>query len=345
MNPMRSIPVAILLAAAAQAQGILQISIGIRETDASAGTFTNIGGNGGTVGGIEFVAQDQQTLVLDGTWQQFTFNIATDPLVGFAGTTANGILDGTFGVLEHVRILNSGGVTDPISLWIDDIVDTTATLGPVTVSDFEGYSSGSEVTFQEPPFSGSTSTHVLPSGTSGIANHIASRSSSCRCNFQFVDGTTTRWVRLTTFGALSLPNPSIRFDDQSVVTFWMRGGVAGEDLGSQGPGTSVAEIIGTGLNAGQSSFYYTSGTAPISIGLMGISWYGRPDFPLYGGNLVSGTGLVKALMVFSDINGRTQLPLVPFGAQLDFVLQTAFLDPAQPQGFSFTNAVRAHFGP
>src|SRR5690606_29366628 len=93
-----SMLLALGLASTASAQ--LAISIGIRETAAGGGSFTSIGADGGSLGGIEWVNRDAQTLVLDGTWQQFTFNIATDPLTGFAGTTANSVLDGAFGVLE-----------------------------------------------------------------------------------------------------------------------------------------------------------------------------------------------------------------------------------------------------
>lgn len=339
----RTIPLVLLLTAAVHAQGTVQISIGIRETAQGGGAFSAIGGNGGSLGGIEFVARDVQTLVLDGTWQQFTFNITTDPLLAFAGTTANGVLEGAYGTLEHVRVLNNTGIMTPITLWIDDVTNTTTTTSPVTFGDFEGFASGTEVMFQEPSFSGSTSANVITGSTSGVDNRVAARTSSCRSDFQFIDGTTTRWVRLTTFNTGNLGNPLIRFDNQSVLTFWMRGGTAQEDLGSQGPGPAIAEIVGSGLGAGQSSIFYTAGGPPGSLGVHAFSAFGMPDLPLFGGNVVCGVGLLATNIVFADATGRTQMFLAPFGLPADFVLQAAFFDSTQPQGLTFTNAVRAVF--
>jgi hypothetical protein len=217
-----------LMAVAADAQ-TLAISIGIRETQAGGGPPGAIGSNGGTLGGIEFVNLDGQTLTLDGTWQTFTFNFQNDPLTAFAGTTANSLYDGTYGVLEHVRIRNSNGITAPIRLWIDNIVNTTAAGGPQTVSNFEGFPNGTEVTFQEPNFSGSTSANLLPGGTSLTTDTMAIEGlASDEINMQFVDNTNTRWVRLTTFGTPNLPNPLIEFANGNTLTLQIKGIVVPE---------------------------------------------------------------------------------------------------------------------
>lgn len=217
-------------AMAAQAQ-TMAISIGIRETVAGGGPVVPIGENGGTLGGIEFVNLDGQSLVLDGTWQTFTFNFQNDPLTAFAGTTANSLYDGTRGVLEMVRIRNSSGVTQPVTLWIDHIVNTTAAGGPTVVSDFEGFPVGSEVTFQEPGFSGSTAANVLPGSSSLVTDQeFFLGAQSDELNMQFVDATDTRWVRLTTFGTPNLPNPAIDFANGSSLTFAMKGVVVPEPV-------------------------------------------------------------------------------------------------------------------
>lgn len=340
----RTVSLALALAAATTAQGTLQISLGIRETEAGGGTFSTIGGDGGELGGIEFVNRDAQTLTLDGTWQQFTFNITTDPLIGFAGASANGVLDGTFGTLEHVRVLNSTGITDPITLWIDDVTDTTLTGGAVNFGDFEGFASGTEVMFQEPGFSGSTAANLMMGSTSGVDNLVASRTSSCRFDFQFIDNLGTRWVRLTTFRAINQRNPQIRLDDQSVVTFWMRGGVCQESLGSQGPGTAIAEMCGPGLRMGQTSVYYTAGAPAGAPGALAISLFGQPDLPIFGGNLVSALGVLIPVTIGADGNGRFSLPVSGTGAVADLVLQSLFFDTTQAQNFTFTNALHARFG-
>jgi hypothetical protein len=189
------------LAAVAQE---LQISIGIRES----GTTEPIGGNGGSSGGIEWVNLDGQTLTLDGTWQTFTFDFASDTLTGFAGTNANGTLDTTRGTLENIRIRNSGGVTGPITLYIDDIVN-----GSTTVTDFESFTVGTEAVFQEPRFSGSTGANLalLPNASLVSADMAFSGTQSDRIDFAFVDDDPAKWLRLTTFNTPNMPNPAIDF--------------------------------------------------------------------------------------------------------------------------------------
>src|SRR5687767_844075 len=107
--------------ASAEAQ-TFAVSIGVRET----GTSAAIGANGGTAGGIEWINLDGLTLTANNTWQQFTFNFGTDTVTAFAGATANGVLDGTRGTLEHIRIRNTSSTLNPITMFIDDMVNTVA---------------------------------------------------------------------------------------------------------------------------------------------------------------------------------------------------------------------------
>lgn len=202
----------------------LQISLAIRET----GTAAGIGENGGTAGGIEFVNLDGQTLYLDGTWQQFSWHLPTATLTAFAGATANGILEGSAGVIEHLRIRSTGGA-GPFTLWMDDIANSyrpSPVVPPTTVNfgSFEGYADGAEVIFQEPSFSGSTSGNVLPGSVSGVDNTVAyTGNASYKVEYGFVDADPSRWVRLTTFNTPNLPNPTIYFDRDSTVTMWIKG--------------------------------------------------------------------------------------------------------------------------
>ncbi|MCB0826730.1 MAG: PEP-CTERM sorting domain-containing protein [Armatimonadetes bacterium] len=208
-----------LLAIAAISSADLSISIGIRETGATGAW----GSNGGTGGGIEWVNLDGQTLVTDGTWQTFTFNFQSDLLTAFAGSTANGAYDGTTGTLEHIRIVNTGGHTEAMTLWIDDIMTTEPTGAMTTWGDFESFSAGDEAVFQEAGFSGSTAGNVLAGSTSAVDDTVsASGLNSSRQDFQFVDGTTSRWIRLTTFNTPNQPNPLIDFSDGSSLSFKMR---------------------------------------------------------------------------------------------------------------------------
>jgi hypothetical protein len=212
----------------------VNISIGVRETNRSGGADNGIGGDGGANGGIEFINLDGLTLTLNGTWQQFSFDLGSANLNGqvtaFAGATANSVLEGSYGTLEHIRI-KSNGNAEPLTLWIDDVVNTIDPPGPAPPQSvligngFEGFADGTEVMFQEPSFSGSTMANVLAGSTSGVdSSMFLNGAASYRVDFQFVDNDPTRWVRLTSFNTLNVPNPIVRFDQSSVVSFWMKGG-------------------------------------------------------------------------------------------------------------------------
>src|SRR5690606_38968422 len=108
-----------------------------------------------TGGGIEFLDRDEQIIPFDGQWHPYTWKLSEADVIGFAGTTANSILEGNYGSIENLRFRNQPGTNAPITLWIDYIVNNLD-AGPVVVSDFEGYADGAEVIFQEPGFSGST---------------------------------------------------------------------------------------------------------------------------------------------------------------------------------------------
>jgi hypothetical protein len=349
IKPITTSLAALGIAAFAAAQTpTLSISMAVRETGAAGGSFSAIGGDGGSGGGIEWVNRDAQTLTLDGTWQQFSFDLANDPILGFAGTTANGTLEGDFGTIEHIRILNSSGFTGMVELWIDDVVNTITPVGgsptPNVVSDFEGYADGTEVMFQEPSFSGSTSANINMGSTAGVTNLVASRTPACKVAFQFIDGTATRWVRLTTFNATNLRNPLIRFDQQSQVSFWIRGGVCQADLGFQGPGTAIAEMCGEGLLAGQNSTYYVSGAPANAPGAVLLSLPGGSNLPFLGGTLVSFTNLLFSAAIPADANGRMTFRVNGDSNIYDLVMQTAFIDPAQTELMAYTNAIQARFG-
>jgi hypothetical protein len=230
-----SLTVGLLLVSSAHAQS-LDISIAVRETGGSGPAFSDAG----SAGGIEWVNRDGQSLALDGSWQLFSFTPSTDTLLAFAGTTADSILDTEWGSLEHIRILNSGGITTPIQLWIDDVANTDS--GGTTSEGFESFGIGSEVLFQEPSFSGSTAGNVLPGSTSAVTDSVAfSGNNSYELDFQFVDDTATRWVRLTTFGPISLQNAAMHLDETSgapTISFYMRGVAVPE------PSTVALAVVG-----------------------------------------------------------------------------------------------------
>lgn len=206
----------------------MAISIGVRET----GSTAPIGDPGGVGGGIEFIDLDGQTLVVDGTWQEFTFHLPTAPVTAFAGATANGILEGSAGTIEHIRVRNFDGITDIVKLWVDEVSDTIDPPGfppPVTVT-FGGFEPpialGSEYLFQEPRFSGSTDLHLMPTPNQvGVVDdEVFAGEQAYRWRWRWVDATDTRWVRLTTFRATILAggDPTVSFINDSTVRFWLR---------------------------------------------------------------------------------------------------------------------------
>lgn len=217
------------LASSASAQ--FAISIGVRESGVST---QPIGGNGGATGSIEFVNLDGQTLQADGNWHTFTWNFGTDPVNFFAGTQPSGgapnQLDGTWGALEHLRFRNTGGVTDQIVLYVDDLTNTPAGGSPVVFEDFESYpavtppSNGApEVVFRDPRFSGSTNTFLLPSDTGNVSSEqAASGANSYRLGFQFVNNAASNWIRLTTNNTANRPNPAIQISPGSTFSLKLK---------------------------------------------------------------------------------------------------------------------------
>ena len=223
----------LFLAASAEAQ-TFAISIGVRETQSTA----NIGENGGTTGpggagaGIEWINLDGLTLTPNGTWQQFTFNFGTDAVTAFAGATANGVLDGTRGTLEHIRVRNSSGVTDLLSLQVDDIVNTVSGT-PTVVSGFETTDPipatvGTEHVFQEPRFSGSSQPFLanLPNATLVTDQQFHTGAQSTQADLQFNSTNPAAWLRLVTFNTPNQPNPTIDWSPGNSLSFWLRMTVA-----------------------------------------------------------------------------------------------------------------------
>ncbi len=237
-----SIATAILVCSCAVVQATdLTFSLGIRETGSTAA----IGDPGGTSGGIEWLDKDLYVVPLDGAWHQVTIDFATATVAPFAGATANGVIDGTAGTIEHIRILNSGGVTDPIQLWFDDLIYTEATGAPHDLG-WEGLTVGDEFRFQEPAFSGSTAGNLTGTSSSAVTDSMAHTGvQSYQADFQFVDNDPARWIRYTTFTAgapANLPggDPTIGFNGD--VSFWVKGQIVPE------PTTvSLAMLAGLGL--------------------------------------------------------------------------------------------------
>jgi hypothetical protein len=216
-----------LVCGTAAAQSIA-VSVGVRET----GTLAPLGADGGTNGGIEFVNRDLNIVPLDGGWHQVSFNFPNAQLLAFAGTTANSQWDTLRGTLEMIRIRNTAGLTDPLRVFIDEII--ISYQAESFTFNFEAQPLGSLHVFQAPGFSGSTAANLLAGSSSAVSNAAAfAGNQSYELNFQFVDGDPDRWIRLTTFNTPSGPNPTLDF----------RGSLSFRMMGLVVPAPSAAALL------------------------------------------------------------------------------------------------------
>lgn len=184
-----------------------------------------IGEPGTRAGSLEFVNRGGQQLILDGTWQYFSFDMMNDPLTPFTG---DGVWDFTRGIIDAITI-DSDGFAGPYTIWIDDLVETIDPAGPppptpIVLTDWEGFADGDEVAFQEPSFSGSTAGNLVAGSTAGVDNSVANGGlGSYRVDWEFTDNDPAKWLRLTQYLApdgdavVSVNEPG------SVIGFWMMG--------------------------------------------------------------------------------------------------------------------------
>ncbi|MHC4673100.1 MAG: hypothetical protein ACYTBZ_11490, partial [Planctomycetota bacterium] len=194
----------------------LLLALGIRENLALTGPALSDGGTTGssiewlgatgTVGGPP---QGTKQITPGWDWQLITFDPINDPKLAYTDWGgADGNLDGTFGVLEHLAITADPANLDtgPYTMYIDKVFNDS------TTADFETYTAGQQVMFQEPSFSGSTDQNLQSApDVSAIDDSYGDNSAkSVRIEFQFVDEGTDMWLRLTTLNAPDgRPNPQI----------------------------------------------------------------------------------------------------------------------------------------
>jgi hypothetical protein len=204
--------------------GVSSITLLIRET----GTTVGLGEDGGFSNGIEFVgspvsasgAPQGKPISPSPTWQTFIFDPAADPIRGFAGSTANGILTSPTdkGTIEAIGFSVDANSPErslgTYTMYIDNVINIGADGGnDFLIDDFEGVTAGTvEYMFQEPGFSGSTSGNLLTNiaNVSEVSAEQGNPGNSIKLSWYFRDSLVQRWVRLTTFQAPGgRPNPTI----------------------------------------------------------------------------------------------------------------------------------------
>ena len=189
----------------------IDVWAGVREVNSpqGPGTFGTTGYTaGGTAGPNQIEAFSRpQTLVLDGTWQQLSFDISATGIAagGVGSVTGDGLVESNNSVLEHIGF--GGNIGGTITVWIDLVENAydPAGLPPATsvqVSTYDSsYTQGQEVMFQEPSFSGSTGGNISAGSLSGIDNLVGyDDNHSIKAQWKYVDGGANRWLRYTTYG-------------------------------------------------------------------------------------------------------------------------------------------------
>lgn len=203
----------------------IRLSLGIREVDGLAGP---IGADGGVPPStaIEFVIPDDPNdpddgrlvqvdtpnngpsgkLIMPSTqWQTVTFNVPGDVIKSY--TLGNDVLNGAFGVLEHLAITMNAAAPDvgPYTLYIDNIYN-----GQTLLSDFESAAVDTQVIFRNPGQAGTSSNLSTPPNSTAVTNWYGDASiKSLRVRWRFRDEAATRWFRLTTQNTEALPNPQV----------------------------------------------------------------------------------------------------------------------------------------
>jgi len=128
----------------------------------------------------------------------------------------------------------------------------TATDFAADLTNFESYSPGAGVMFRLPNFSGSTASFLSTSpNVAAVASTFPSGNASTRVlnvNWAFTNTAVNPWLRLTTSGATTLPNPVIDFTKRFRFRIWtdkaLRVGLGLRET-TNAPGTAIGSNGGT----------------------------------------------------------------------------------------------------
>ncbi|HEY3245297.1 MAG TPA: family 10 glycosylhydrolase, partial [Phycisphaerae bacterium] len=139
-----------------------------------------------------------------------------------------------------VRATNAVGFDD--ESWQVNV--TGAPLCSVlTITDFDAYTNGTRVLFNNPRFSGSTVNHLTTTpDVAQVSSAVPAfdGGNSYQVQWQFVDTTAQRWLRLTSFNVANVPNPTIALDQPIRVRLRLDSGQLRLTLGVRETGTTAA---------------------------------------------------------------------------------------------------------
>jgi len=159
-----------------------------------------------------------------------------------------------------VRASNVSGFDD--ESW-RVLVSAGATCSLFNITGFEGYANGAMVLFQAPRFSGSTSAHLsttpnVAQVTDAVPAFGGTKSSIVQ--WQWIDATAQRWLRLTTNSATNVPNPTVELDRPIRVRLRVDAGHLRLAVGIRETGTT-ANIGANGGTTGTIEWVGVTGTS------------------------------------------------------------------------------------
>jgi len=321
------------------------LTLGIRENTALTGP---VGADGGTTGPIEWLgaatkiggAPQGKLVSVDSAWHTVTFTPGVDPVLSFNG--GNNVLEGTYGVLEHVAISSTGTNTGPYKIYIDNVSSEGTTF-----ATFESYSAGEQVMFQEPSFSSTTLGNLLNlPNVSAVDDTTGDASAkSARIEWQFVDLATTRWLRLTTSspGLVGLSNPQVNLTQPITLRVKLAPACSPPTVTSITPDSGVQGNGNRTVNPGGAPMYFVS-PSPVHVVITGAGFDVTPGATTVRLVQAGHDDLVATNVVVTDANtiqadinlgGPNEFPPGYFDGVWDVVVTTC-ADSAVPSPAQFT---------
>lgn len=296
--------------------------------DPSSGAFawTPTGAQAPSTNLVSIKATDNGTPVLSDT-KTFTV-LVTSPN---QPPTLNAIADKT--VNELTALTFTATASDPESAW-----------SPVTITTFESYTVPTvdgTVMFRQPDFSGSTSAFVDQTVTNYskvLSNFPSGHSGSkvLRASWTFKAGTTNPWVRLATYNAANLPNPTVYFGH--VVKFDMYTDKALKVGLALRETSTVAAIGANGGTSGTVEFVGVpslNGTAPnpsrtVAAGAWTTVTFSIPDEAV---TAFTGNGVLESMTGKGILDALVLVPAAGLGAY-NIYLDNFIVAPANTITFS-----------
>lgn len=201
----------------------------------------------------------------------------------------------------------------------------TAAAFETGLTDFESYGTGVEIMFQEPRFSGSTSALLsnAPNVTLTTASFPSGQAGArvLNVNWAFTNSAANPWLRLTTSGTGTLPNPVIDFTRWLRFRIWsdrpLRVGLGVRET-TNAPGTPIGSNGGTSGGIEWVGITNSiSGQPQPSRQIAASNWttleFNLPAEPVR--NFVNGNGVLSTA---SGLGTLEHLALVPVAGNLTY---------------------------